>query len=98
VTVVSPNGGEQWTIGQPHDIRWTVSGVPNATVTIVLLRSGQPIATLATAASTGANGQGVFSWTPSGVQIGSTYTIRITVNGVSPSLTDTSDAPFSLIR
>jgi hypothetical protein len=98
ITVAAPNGGEQWTLNQPHAIRWSVTGVANPTVTIVLLRSGQAISTIATAAPTGADGQGTYSWTPTGLQAGAIYTIRITVNGVSPSLSDASDATFSLTR
>jgi subtilisin family serine protease len=40
VSLVSPHGGESWTVGEPDTIRWTVTGPEPDSVTVLLSRDG----------------------------------------------------------
>ncbi|MBZ5623759.1 MAG: S8 family serine peptidase, partial [Acidobacteriia bacterium] len=96
LTVVSPNGGESWSLGSTHTIQWSYTGTPGTTVKVELLRNGSLHSTLGTSTSIGTNGTGSFIWTPStSLPLDTTYTIRITSNQNS-SYTASSDANFSL--
>jgi Kre9/KNH-like N-terminal Ig-like domain/Divergent InlB B-repeat domain len=96
LTVVSPNGGESWSLGSAHTIQWSYLGTPGTTVSVDLLRNGSLYSTLSASASIGNNGMGSFSWTlETTLPPDMTYSIRITSNQNS-SYTDTSNAKFSL--
>jgi hypothetical protein len=96
ITLVSPNGGESWSLGSAHTILWSYANSVGTTLRIELLRNGSLYSTLTTSTSIGTNGSGSFSWTPStSLALDTTYTVRITSNQNS-SCTDTSDATFSL--
>jgi hypothetical protein len=95
ITVVSPNGGETLTLGNPGQIAWTTTGV-SQDVKIVLLRSdntvfGKIVENLAPASSP-------YAWTVGATVMGEapagSYKIRvITMDGVTK---DVSDAPFAI--
>jgi Ser-Thr-rich glycosyl-phosphatidyl-inositol-anchored membrane family protein len=91
VTVVSPNGGENWKVGSTQTIQWTASGV-TGTVNIALMKAGVGYRSIATGVSATA---GSFSWTlPANLPIASDYTIRVmTSDGL---LVDVSNAAFSV--
>lgn len=99
LTVVSPNGGESWSLGSMQTIQWSYTGMPGTSVTIELLRNASLQQTLTTTASIGSNGAGSFSWTPAAtLPLDTTYTIHITSNQNSSysDTSDASDASFSL--
>lgn len=90
ITIVSPNGGENWPGGTAHDITWTAKGM-TGTVTIDLYKSGAFNSNIGQAAV----GAGLFSWAvPSGLAEGDDYTIRIYQGGVA----DFSDHSFSSFK
>jgi hypothetical protein len=96
VTVVSPNGGENWSTGSAQAIVWTFTGDPGANVKITLLKAGKLVSTIAEAVSAGKDGNGSFSWTiPASQTAGNNYQISVTSTSAS-SCTDTSDASFSI--
>ena len=96
LTLVSPNGGESWSIGSTHTIQWSYTGTPGTTLTIKLLHNDNLYSTLSASTPLGTSGTGSFNWTPAmTLPSDTTYSIRITSNQNS-SYTDTSDANFSL--
>ncbi len=93
LTVLDPNGGEQWLEGGSQTITWVSVGTAGDSVRVELLRAGQPVDTL----SAGTPNNGSLAWTP--VQHGrqnSGYQVRIT--DLSLGVQDASDAAFSILR
>lgn len=91
VQVLSPNGGETWTVGTSHDIAWASREACGTDVRIELLLAGIPCDTLAEATEN----DGSFAWvaarcgTPT-----SGYSVRVT--DLDSGVTDPGDASFSL--
>lgn len=95
VKVTSPNGGQVWARGVQQTITWEVTNLPaNARLKVQVLRGATVVATPASSALPGA---GSVNWTPSlSLPSASDYRVKITTVFVSPTLTDSSDGPFSL--
>lgn len=95
ITVLSPNGGEQWTIGSTHNITWSSQGL-DGEVVITLVQdngtAGYQIATQVPIQS------GSYSWTiPDAVQPGYGYRIHVMwLSILTVYFGDLSDAPFSI--
>ena len=91
VTVVTPNGGENWLIGCPNTIQWiTATLVP---VKIELFKSGSFYMTIAIQVPAGQNS---YSWTaPYSVISGNTFKVKITCLTSSAGF-DFSNADFSI--
>lgn len=89
ISVVSPNGGQAWPRGRMLTLSWVAIGA-QANVQIQLLKGGALSLTVAASAPN----TGTFNWAiPSNLAPGGDYRIRIT----DGTLTDTSDADFSII-
>ena len=96
--VISPNGGEVWQPGSTQTLRWKYTGTPGDTVKIEILRSGAPLATLASSVPIGTGGNGSQPFTfPSYTPLGTDYQIRVT-STTYPACTDTSDGYFTISR
>ncbi|MDK9699210.1 MAG: hypothetical protein OEM52_03535 [bacterium] len=91
ITVTSPNGGEIWALGTPHNVTWSSSGVTGA-VSIQLNR-GYPTGTWETLTDSTTN-DGSYSWTLTGAT-SSTARIRIR-SYYDPFLGDSSNANFTI--
>ena len=93
ITVITPNGGENWVTGTKPTITWTTSGNVGH-VNIDLLKSGAVVQKIACwATNTGA----VNSWTvPTSLASGTDYKIRIT-SCTYPSVTDVSNGAFTIM-
>ena len=90
ITVMSPNGGERWSVGSSHDIAWTQTGL-TGTVTIDLYKGGVYQKTLGTPDAAA----GTLPWTIAADEIlGTDYTIRAWQSG---GVSDDSDAGFAVI-
>ncbi|HKQ50422.1 MAG TPA: S8 family serine peptidase [Phycisphaerae bacterium] len=88
LTVTSPNGGENWTVGTTHPITWSSFG-GGPTVDVDLLKDGIFHSNL----TNDAPNTGSFSWNiPAGLTTASDYRVRIT----DGTITDQSDANFAL--
>ncbi len=102
ITVLSPNGGENWAVGSTQTIKWSGENT-NSTIQILLFpwsakNSTSVYSPTATIVSSTAN-TGLYSWTlPSSIPAGQ-YFVRAfcTSNCVSNSALDDSDAPFSIV-
>jgi len=95
ITVMSPNGGEDWQQGTVQTIRWSYLGDPGAKVNIEVLKGTAILKTL-TGISIGSSGSGSYNVTiPASTPLGSNYTIRVT-SASDPEYTDTSDGPFTI--
>ncbi|MFZ5432792.1 MAG: T9SS type A sorting domain-containing protein [Calditrichota bacterium] len=91
LTVVSPNGGEQWIVGSSQTITWGTGGL-GGNVSIELNRS-YPSGGWATISSSTSN-DGSFAWTVSGP---TTTSARIRITSVeSPTVSDISNNNFSV--
>lgn len=93
--VISPNGGETWSIGAPHDIVWSTTGVVGDVI-IALYKDGSPVGVIADDVDAAL---GTYSWTTGSYSggiapAGTGYTIKIKEKDTT--LSDTSDAAFTL--
>jgi len=96
LTVVTPNGGEDWHPDSTETIRWTYAGNPGSAVKVEIIRGSTPLAVLTPSTPMGTEGTGSFNFTfPSSSPPGTTYWIRVTSTSY-PGCTDTSDAPFAI--
>jgi len=96
VTMISPDGGEEWQRGSTRTIQWSYSGEPGTTVLIELLNGTAVNRVIAANTSIGSGGSGSFNWTiPYNQTPGSDYLVRIASTG-DHVLTDTSNASFSI--
>ncbi len=97
ITLLSPNGGEEWQQGSTQTIRWHYTGDPGPSVKIEALRGNTVLAVITPGTPVGSGGSGSMNLTlPINTPVGTDYRIRIS----SPSNTtysDTSDAPFRVI-
>ncbi|HEY3293954.1 MAG TPA: T9SS type A sorting domain-containing protein [bacterium] len=91
LTVLLPNGGEQWTLGSPQTIRFARVNAPGA-ATLQLKRNypGGSWETISTSVT-----DTLFTWTPGGAA-STTSRIRVYLTANS-NIGDTSNAGFSLI-
>jgi hypothetical protein len=104
LTLTSPNGGEQWALGSPHNITWQQVGVGGPGIKIVLKNTETGTSYLIHDAAT----YGSYSWTvgdsrestslqvPLGnykIEISSAYS----PTGQSQPLSDSSDNYFSIV-
>ncbi len=95
ITVISPNGGEDWKLGSSRDITWKTFNVIE-TLKITLLKDGTPIGDIAALLDPAS---GSYTWTvgeTSGgtVSAGTGYVIKIKEKG--KPISDFSDAPFTI--
>ncbi|MHC1743426.1 MAG: choice-of-anchor D domain-containing protein [Syntrophobacteraceae bacterium] len=100
ITVLHPNGGEQWRAGTTCPISWAYAGQIGKWVKVELLANGVLKRRLTARVSVGQNGMGSFSWRIPPRFVPGSYSIRITsTTKISGStVTDLSDAPFSIIK
>lgn len=97
ITVISPDGGESWTIGGTENITWTNYGY-SGNIHIILLRNGVKVALIAKNIDAA---PGTFAWTvgdciKGSVTPGTGYQVLIVTTDFS--MRDSSDASFSLIN
>jgi Tol biopolymer transport system component len=96
VTVVIPNGGQNWKQGSTQTIRWSYTGSPGSNVKIELLRGTAVNRVINASTSIGSAGSGSSSWIVPYNQIpGKDYKIRIT-STTNAVYTDKSDANFTI--
>ncbi len=93
VTVVTPNGGENLTIGCPFTIQWTTSTA--VAVKIELYRNDAFYMTIVSQVPAG---QVNYTWTPTPNAVtGNIYKIKVTALTTNlPAVFDISDNPFSI--
>jgi len=97
LTVLSPNGGEEWEQGTTQTIQWDYGGDPGPSVKIEALRGDTAIAVITPKTPVGSGGTGSMTLTlPKNAPAGTTYRLRISSTS-NPIYTDTSDASFSVI-
>jgi subtilase family serine protease len=93
ITVVSPNGGENWKAGTTQAIKWTSSGSPGTNVKIELLKGGTLNSTITTSTPISTN---PYNWTiPSNQTPGNDYKMKIT-STTNPVYNDSSNANFNI--
>ncbi|MFA5033868.1 MAG: C1 family peptidase [bacterium] len=91
ITVVTPNGGENWTQGSVNAIKWSTAGV-TGNIKIELYKAG--VFKLSITGSTG--NTGTYNWTiPTAQAIGADYKIKIT-SVSNTAISDQSNNNFSI--
>ena len=91
ITIVSPNGGENWTRGTTRTISWTSTGSPGAYVKIELLKGGKSTLIISSTPNDGSH-----PWLiPITLAPGNDYKVRIT-STTNAAYTDTSDSTFTI--
>ena len=97
ITVLAPNGGEQWQAGTIQNITWKYQGDPGSKVKIELLQAGKVATKIAAAVPVGVDGNGFYDWQiPSSQTEAANYKVRIT-STTNSSVKDSSNAPFSIV-
>ncbi|MCX7767162.1 MAG: GPI anchored serine-threonine rich family protein, partial [Candidatus Sumerlaeia bacterium] len=92
ITVISPNGGENWVKGTTQQIRWTSTNA-GSTVAIDLLKSETIYRNIVNLYP---NTETPYAWSiPLDIPTGSDYKIKITSNQF-PTVFDTSDGNFTI--
>lgn len=96
LTVLSPNGGERWTLGDPVSIAWTATGVGGDLRINLYRSSGALVGTIANAVPAAA---GNYSWTAGALAGGSApagvdYVVRL--RAIGSDIMDSSNAAFAL--
>lgn len=108
ITVLSPNGGEQWQRGTAQTIRWTSTNLPtDARILLTLwdkttLVSSDIVSLVSALPAT----QTQYTWTiPSGTTLGTNYRVTVetcrftsTAETCEPIVGDNSDASFSIVE
>ena len=98
LTLVSPNGGENWAIGSMATVSWNSSGV--ATVRLILYKGGTAaenrigVIVSGLQASSGSYSWTVGSYSEGTAPAGADYSIRIMAEGTA--IDDFSAGPFTL--
>ena len=89
VTVTTPNGGEIWNVATSHAITWIASGLNNVRIKY----STNDGTSWTTVVSSVSASNGTYQWT---VPNAPTTKARVMVSNSSGSLSDVSDAPFTI--
>lgn len=99
ITVIFPNGGQQWQVGSNQNVQWSWSGTvsTNLVVSLVNASDGKPVATLLNGVDSRNGEAGSVVKIPL-VSAGQ-YKIQICDSYLANAsfICDTSDAPFSII-
>jgi hydrogenase/urease accessory protein HupE len=95
VSVVTPNGGENWIMGCQYQIQWVFSNAMAAPVKIELFKNEVYLMTICPQVPAGAPG---FTWIPPwSLPQGADYKVKISTL-TSPSVSDFSNANFAIHR
>jgi len=93
ITVMSPNGGERWIVGETYSIKWRSEGLDTVTVNLYDPSTSHSYGL----ASNVIASQGNYTWTiPSTIPGGSTYKIQVSGSYKTLAL-DESDNYFSIV-
>jgi hypothetical protein len=96
LTIVSPNGGEQWQAGTAHTITWNYIGDPGPSVKIKLLKNGVTVRTIAKNVPSGTGGTGSYLWNiPSSQTPGNDYKIKV-FSPTNKAYSDKSNGNFTI--
>jgi hypothetical protein len=96
ITVLDPNGGQNWIRGSTHTITWRYTGSPGSSVKVELLRGTTVKQVINPGISIGSGGSGSSTWNiPSSQAAGSDYRIQITSTSNAAN-TDKSNANFTI--
>jgi len=91
ISVISPNGGQVWRIGESHDITWTSNKI-SGDVKVELSRdNGTSFSTLTEATPN----DGVLEWTVSGP---TSERCLVKISSAAAGVSDVSDTAFSIIE
>ncbi len=93
VTVLDPDGGEQWLEGTAYTITWSSEGTAGDSVRIELLHEGTAVDTLIDATVN----DGSFGWTPAEHE-GNTCCYQVRITDLTTGAHDDSDSSFSILR
>ncbi len=91
IELTTPNGGEQWRVGETHSIEWEYG--PENPVTICLYSNEELVSTIAS----NEQNDGEFSWNIMNLPVADNYRIVLQTTFDSQEFFDTSDSNFSIL-
>ena len=97
VTVLSPNGGNSWTVGQAVSVTWTATDNLGVTAVDVLLGRAGPSAPFDTLAS-GVPNSGSINWVVKGAASTNAYVVVRVYDAAGNVASDASDSAFTIVR
>jgi hypothetical protein len=98
ITVVSPNGGDNWQAGSTQTIQWTYTGNAGQYVKIELFKSGELNSTITPSTSIGSAGTGSYDWSIKPTQqTGCDYKVKI-ISTTNSIIKDKSDGTFCIYQ
>jgi len=95
ITVVSPNGGEKWTIGKTYTIKWNSSGIDSDKIIKVEYRPADRNSNLGSNFITTTPNTGSYTWTIPNTVTPNQYLIEI-IDYDTNSAGDQSDTSFNI--
>jgi hypothetical protein len=95
IRVTSPNGGEEWTVGEDHSITWTSTTVGDMESNVMIYVSRDGGSWAAITPPSGAQNTGNYQWQVTDPPSDSTF-IQICSKG-EPIVCDTSNASFKIL-
>ena len=93
ITVLSPNGGETWVVGNSYEIKWENKGVNSVNILLCLEAGDIPCTVLASNISAQLE---KFTWKVINVPVGDVYKVYIRA-AENPKIQDYSDNYFSIV-
>ena len=93
ITVLVPNGGEEWQVGSDKEVTWTSE---NITGTVFIEYSKDNFVADLHSIATGETNDGSFMWNNIPDDVSNTVLVRVSSTD-NPSLNDTSDDYFSIV-
>jgi len=81
ITVTSPNGGENWKVGETHNITWTSSNFGSMGVSINLLKPGATGAEYLRNIASNLPNTGTYQWTIPSIVSSGTYNLMLVSSG-----------------
>ncbi len=100
ITVISPNGGEEWKIGKTHDITWMTNNIPAANDMLVRLRDSAGVEHYFYGNSDISNtvpNNGFFSITVPSTLTPGQYKVEVKTSVNGQSYLDASDNYFNIV-
>lgn len=95
VALNSPNGGETWTVGTNHDIKWVASG-GTGSLTVSLYYSTTGLNGTYSPIATGLSNTGSYSWTVPNAPSTNVFVKAVVTDASSNTANDSSNAAFTI--
>lgn len=93
ITIISPNGGESWSVGSGHEITWNPAGYPG---TVFIEYSKDNFVSDIHSIATGEANDGSYMWASIPDDPSTTVRVRVSLTS-NPNIQGTSEEDFSIV-